>query len=59
LVRLLKNVQRQGIRENQTFSINIPSTGMVEAMPDNRFWTVGDYIGKAWGFGKKLKEKPI
>jgi flavin reductase (DIM6/NTAB) family NADH-FMN oxidoreductase RutF len=31
----------------------------VLSMPDNKYWTVGDYIGKAWGAGKKLKEKPI
>ncbi len=26
-------------------------------MPDNRFWTVGNEVGKAWGSGQKLKKK--
>jgi flavin reductase (DIM6/NTAB) family NADH-FMN oxidoreductase RutF len=26
-------------------------------MPDNRFWTVGEYAGDAWSIGKKLKTK--
>jgi flavin reductase (DIM6/NTAB) family NADH-FMN oxidoreductase RutF len=26
---------------------------MVLTMPDNRYWTVGGYAGKAWGEGKK------
>ena len=25
-------------------------------MPDNRYWGVGKYLGKAWGEGKKLKQ---
>lgn len=25
-------------------------------MPDNSYWTVGDYVGKAWGIGKKFKK---
>ena len=25
-------------------------------MPDNSYWKVGDYVGKAWSIGKKLKE---
>ena len=25
-------------------------------MPDNSYWTVGDYVGKAWGAGKKRKD---
>lgn len=24
-------------------------------MPDNSYWTVGDYAGEAWGIGKNLK----
>ena len=24
-------------------------------MPDNRYWTVGEYAGDAWSAGKKLK----
>ncbi len=27
---------------------------MVLTMPDNRYWTVGDYLAKAWGEGKSL-----
>jgi hypothetical protein len=23
-------------------------------MPDNRYWTVGEVAGKAWGIGKEL-----
>ncbi|MFW9834798.1 MAG: flavin reductase family protein [Candidatus Thorarchaeota archaeon] len=26
----------------------------VLTMPDNRYWTVGDYLAKAWDVGKKL-----
>ena len=26
-------------------------------MPDNSYWTVGEFAGKAWGIGNKLKEK--
>jgi flavin reductase (DIM6/NTAB) family NADH-FMN oxidoreductase RutF len=26
-------------------------------MPDNRYWTVGDVAGKAWGSGRDYKEK--
>jgi hypothetical protein len=26
-------------------------------MPDNRYWTVVEYAGKAWSIGKKLKNK--
>ncbi|MBN2125684.1 MAG: flavin reductase family protein [Deltaproteobacteria bacterium] len=26
------------------------------SMPDNRYWGVGDFLGKAWGAGKGLKE---
>lgn len=26
-------------------------------MPDNRYWSVGDNIGKAWNIGKNLKKK--
>ena len=26
----------------------------VLTMPDNSFWAVGEYLGKAWGIGKKL-----
>ena len=26
-------------------------------MPDNRFWTIGEYAGDAWSIGKKLKTK--
>jgi len=26
-------------------------------MPDNRYWTVGDYAGDAWSIGKTLKTK--
>ena len=29
----------------------------VLTMPDNRYWALGDCIGKAWGTGKKLKER--
>lgn len=25
------------------------------SMPDNRYWTVGETLGKAWSIGKKLK----
>lgn len=25
-------------------------------MPDNRYWTIGDYVGKAWSIGKNLKK---
>ena len=25
-------------------------------MPDNSYWTVGDYTGKAWGSGKDFKK---
>jgi hypothetical protein len=28
---------------------------LVLTMPDNRYWTVGEYVGKAWGEGKKWK----
>ena len=24
-------------------------------MPDNSYWTVGDYVGQAWGIGKQFK----
>ena len=24
-------------------------------MPDNSYWSVGDYVGQAWGIGKKIK----
>lgn len=24
-------------------------------MPDNSYWSVGDYVGRAWNIGKKLK----
>jgi hypothetical protein len=24
-------------------------------MPDNRYWTVGEFAGNAWEAGKKLK----
>jgi flavin reductase (DIM6/NTAB) family NADH-FMN oxidoreductase RutF len=24
-------------------------------MPDNRYWTVGEYAGEAWSIGKTLK----
>ncbi|MBM9537101.1 hypothetical protein [Desulfobulbus alkaliphilus] len=24
-------------------------------MPDNKYWTVGDNLGKAWNIGKSLK----
>ena len=30
---------------------------IVLTMTDNRYWTVGDYIGKAWSDGKKIKEE--
>lgn len=26
-------------------------------MPDNRFWSVGEYLGKAWSEGRKMKEE--
>ena len=26
-------------------------------MPDNRYWTVGEYAGDAWSIGKNLKKK--
>jgi flavin reductase (DIM6/NTAB) family NADH-FMN oxidoreductase RutF len=26
-------------------------------MPDNRYWTIGDWAGDAWSIGKKLKRK--
>jgi flavin reductase (DIM6/NTAB) family NADH-FMN oxidoreductase RutF len=26
-------------------------------MPDNRYWTVGEYAGDAWSIGKKLKKR--
>ena len=26
-------------------------------MPDNRYWTVGEYAGEAWSIGKTLKMK--
>jgi flavin reductase (DIM6/NTAB) family NADH-FMN oxidoreductase RutF len=26
-------------------------------MPDNRYWTVGEYAGNAWSAGKKLVHK--
>lgn len=26
-------------------------------MPDNRYWTVGEYAGDAWSAGKNLKQK--
>ena len=29
----------------------------VLTMPDNSFWAVGEYLGKAWGIGKKLKKE--
>ena len=29
---------------------------VVLTMPDNRYWTVGDYLAKAWGVGKKLMQ---
>ncbi|MDM8548685.1 flavin reductase family protein [Desulfobacterales bacterium HSG2] len=29
---------------------------LVLTMPDNSYWTVGEYAGKAWGEGKKLKK---
>jgi hypothetical protein len=25
-------------------------------MPDNSYWTVGEYAGKAWGAGKDYKK---
>jgi flavin reductase (DIM6/NTAB) family NADH-FMN oxidoreductase RutF len=28
----------------------------VLTMPDNRYWSVGEYLEKAWGVGKKLKK---
>jgi flavin reductase (DIM6/NTAB) family NADH-FMN oxidoreductase RutF len=36
------------IRKIQPFSLT---------MPDNRFWSVGEEIGKAWSTGLKLKKK--
>ncbi|MFX1466052.1 MAG: flavin reductase family protein [Promethearchaeota archaeon] len=29
----------------------------VLTMPDNSFWNVGEYLGKAWDIGKKLKKE--
>ena len=29
---------------------------LVLTMPDNRYWTVGDYAGKAWNMGKRFKK---
>ncbi|UCE79589.1 MAG: hypothetical protein JSV13_02855 [Nitrospiraceae bacterium] len=26
-------------------------------LPDNRFWSIGDCLGKAWSAGKKIKEE--
>jgi flavin reductase (DIM6/NTAB) family NADH-FMN oxidoreductase RutF len=26
-------------------------------MPDNSYWTIGEFVGNAWSIGKKLKEK--
>lgn len=26
-------------------------------MPDNKFWSIGDNIGKAWSAGAKYKEQ--
>jgi flavin reductase (DIM6/NTAB) family NADH-FMN oxidoreductase RutF len=28
----------------------------VLTMPDNRYWRVGEYLGQAWGAGKKLEK---
>ena len=28
-------------------------------MPDNRYWTVGEQAGDAWGAGKNLKDKKV
>jgi flavin reductase (DIM6/NTAB) family NADH-FMN oxidoreductase RutF len=25
-------------------------------MPDNRYWSLGEHLGKAWGAGKKLRK---
>lgn len=25
-------------------------------MPDNRYWSVGEFMGKAWSIGKKFKK---
>lgn len=25
-------------------------------MPDNSYWTVGEYVGKAWSIGKKMRK---
>ena len=30
---------------------------LVLTMPDNSYWTVGEYAGKAWGEGKKFKKR--
>jgi len=30
---------------------------LVLTMPDNQYWTVGEYAGQAWGEGKKLKSR--
>ena len=30
---------------------------LVFTMPDNRYWNIGDYAGKAWGSGKVIKER--
>jgi hypothetical protein len=27
------------------------------SMPDNRYWSVGENLGKAWSIGKALKTK--
>jgi flavin reductase (DIM6/NTAB) family NADH-FMN oxidoreductase RutF len=32
---------------------------LVLTMPDNNYWTVGDWAGQAWGAGKKLKKAKL
>lgn len=50
----------KGIAETKTFSVNIPSSDLLEidplflTMPDNRYWTLGKYVGDAWSAGKNL-----
>jgi hypothetical protein len=36
--------------------VSIGANTFVYPMPDNSYWTVGDYAGKAWGLGKEYKK---
>lgn len=47
--------------EEKALTDNLPDIKKINpftlSMPDNRYWSVGEPIGKAWNIGKRIKSK--